>query len=253
MDVSGDQPTIGGPAGAEAGCGSRKRLDGSYDLEQVLYDASKKAKISEQELQEIHAKMNKGADPNKKLSEQQAGALRRIIDGWKVRGEVLILPFEEFQETMFMNEAECQKLYEELEEAEAAKQQAKALRKLKIAEKKQTGKPDEEDSDEELRHCEVCMKLVDHWSYQCPYLDDVPNPENTTVGEGYEIRCLHCNKSDHGHPDGGWPGYACKKRRYYRTRVMTPDEEVSDSESDEEDKDSESDEEDSDEESGEEP
>ncbi|KAL6143450.1 hypothetical protein ACLB2K_054145 [Fragaria x ananassa] len=238
MDVSGYQPTIGGPAGAKAGCGSRKRLDGSYDIEQVLYDASKKPKISEQELQEIHAKMNK-----------EAGALRRIIDGWKVRGEVLILPFEEFQETMFMNEAECQKLYEELEEAEAAKQQAKALRKLKIAE----SKPAEEDSDEELRHCEVCMKLVDHWSYQCPYLDDVPNPENTTVGEGYEIRCLHCNKSDHGHPDGGWPGYACKKRRYYRTRVMTPDEEVSDSESDEEDKDEESDEEDSDEESGAEP
>ncbi|KAL6135650.1 hypothetical protein ACLB2K_067877 [Fragaria x ananassa] len=181
MDVSGDQPTIGGPAGAEAGCGSRKRLDGSYGIGQMLYDASKKPKISEQELQEIHAKMNKGADPNKKLSEHEAGALRRIIDGWKVRGEVLILPFEEFQKTMFMSEAECQMLDQELEEAEAAeaaKQQAKALKKLKIAE----SKPDEEDSDEELRQCEVCMKVVDHWSYQCPYLDDVPNPENTTVG-----------------------------------------------------------------------
>ena len=56
--------------------------------------------------------------------------------------------------------------------------------------------------------CEVCDKVVNHFSFQCPYLKDVPNPDNTTLGKGFEIRCRHCNKSDHGHPDGSWQGYA---------------------------------------------
>ncbi|KAL6139732.1 hypothetical protein ACLB2K_058034 [Fragaria x ananassa] len=69
---------------------------------------------------------------------------------------------------------------------------------------------------------------VDHWSLECPYLDEIPNSENTTVGKDYEIHCRHCNKSDHGHPDGSWPGYAWKKSGFW----TTPDERDSDTESD---------------------
>lgn len=47
-----------------------------------------------------------GADPNKKLSEEDARALRNIMDGWKVRGEVLKLPSQESQEKMFITEFE---------------------------------------------------------------------------------------------------------------------------------------------------
>ncbi|KAL6135649.1 hypothetical protein ACLB2K_067876 [Fragaria x ananassa] len=72
--------------------------------------------------------------------------------------------------------------------------------------------------DEPPQPCGVCMK-VDHWSLECPYLDEIPNPENTTVGKDYEIRCRHCNKSDHGHPDGSWPGYAWKKSGFWTKKV----------------------------------
>ncbi|PRQ53760.1 hypothetical protein RchiOBHm_Chr2g0170041 [Rosa chinensis] len=67
-------------------------------------------------------------------------------------------------------------------------------------------------SEEEIKHCEVCMKDEEHWSYDCPYLDYIPNPEDTPVGEGYTIVCIHCNQNQlkHGHPDGSWVGRATR-------------------------------------------
>ncbi|KAL6189590.1 hypothetical protein ACLB2K_040977 [Fragaria x ananassa] len=77
------------------------------------------------------------------------------------------------------------------------------------------GYPDEEYTEESLskydrpKLCEVCMKVVvDHLASSCPFLLMIQNPENTPVGEGYKILCHCCSRSDHGHPDGSWTGFA---------------------------------------------
>ncbi|KAL6135661.1 hypothetical protein ACLB2K_067888 [Fragaria x ananassa] len=218
----------------------REREIAEQKIKQLLYESCRKSEISERELQEINAQLHKGADPNKELSESQSQSIRFLLDICKMQGELLLLSSEEREETLFDSDEEYEKKLEQFMEAKAAKElklkEAKALRKLKIAEKKQSGMPDDEDSDlesdEELQLCEVCMKVVDHMSFQCPYLHDIPNPENATVGKGYEILCHHCLESDHGHRDGSWAGFAARTR----------DEEDSDPESDEEDSDSESDE-----------
>ncbi|KAL6133668.1 hypothetical protein ACLB2K_065902 [Fragaria x ananassa] len=87
-----------------------------------------------------------------------------------------------------------------------------------LAPENQTGKSDEE---EEKHQCsEVCMKVDDHMSFQCPYLDDIPNPEKALVGQGSEICCHHCLKSDHGHSDGRWKGFARKTSLNWAKMMM---------------------------------
>ncbi|XP_004302343.1 PREDICTED: uncharacterized protein LOC101295145 [Fragaria vesca subsp. vesca] len=213
MDLMRYQPTIGGSAcatPAEAGCGSWKRGDGCHDIKhdsskkrelsgeeekQFLYESSRKSEISERELQQIFVKIIDGTDPNHKLSEREAESTRSLLDTWRMQGDLLVLPYEEYVKRVFISDEEFRKICKE----------AEAARKLEIAEKKQTGKPDVKP-----KLCEVCMKVGDHMSIRCPYLEDVPNPDTTVVGKGYEICCHHCLESDHGHPKGSWAGFAYK-------------------------------------------
>ncbi|KAL6139718.1 hypothetical protein ACLB2K_058020 [Fragaria x ananassa] len=226
------RPTISGPGGAtppEAGCGSPKRVDGCHDikqdsskkralsgeeLKQFLYDSSRKSEISERELQEIFVKIVEGADPNHKLSESEAESTRNLLDRWRVRGELFMLPHEEFVKRVFISDEEFEKICKE----------AEAARKLEIAARKPDEKP---------KYCEVCMKVGYHMSFQCPYLEDIPNPDTAVVGEGYEIICHDCLESDHGHPKGSWAGFAWNKSCDWFEKLMPRDQEDSDSESDE--------------------
>ncbi|XP_024159558.1 NAD-dependent protein deacetylase HST1-like isoform X2 [Rosa chinensis] len=69
---------------------------------------------------------------------------------------------------------------------------------------------EEEDEDEEFDICDVCVKTKEHWTFDCPYLDRIPNPERTTVGSGYAIVCRGCHVLG-GHSDRAWVGRAIMK------------------------------------------
>ncbi|KAM5585681.1 hypothetical protein ABKV19_004871 [Rosa sericea] len=72
------------------------------------------------------------------------------------------------------------------------------------------GEQEDEDEEEEFDVCDVCLKDKEHWTFDCPYLDRIPNPMTTTVGSGYAIVCRGCHALG-GHSDRAWVGRAVMK------------------------------------------
>ncbi|XP_040375530.1 histone H3.v1-like isoform X2 [Rosa chinensis] len=69
---------------------------------------------------------------------------------------------------------------------------------------------EDEDEEEEFDVCDVCLKDKEHWTFDCPYLDRIPNPKTTTVGSGYAIVCRGCYALG-GHSEWDWVGRAVMK------------------------------------------
>ncbi|KAL6194706.1 hypothetical protein ACLB2K_035783 [Fragaria x ananassa] len=86
--------------------------------------------------------------------------------------------------------------------------------------------PETDGSEEvKMKDCRVCTKEnVDHMSYECPYLECIPDPKDTPVGEAYMIVCAHCGLSKHGHQDGTWQGRAIFDFRQSSLFVRQPDD-----------------------------
>ncbi|KAL6176277.1 hypothetical protein ACLB2K_052911 [Fragaria x ananassa] len=92
---------------------------------------------------------------------------------------------------------------------------------------KDVEEPETDRSEEEkkMKDCRVCMKENgDHMSYECPYLECIPDPKDTPVGEAYMIVCAHCGLSKHGHQDGTWEGRAIFDFRKSSLFVRQPDD-----------------------------
>ncbi|XP_021830821.1 uncharacterized protein LOC110770899 [Prunus avium] len=59
-----------------------------------------------------------------------------------------------------------------------------------IAESKTAESETEESEDEEIGECKYCLKVDDHHTELCSYIDEVP--ENAIVGESCVVTCLVC-------------------------------------------------------------
>lgn len=70
---------------------------------------------------------------------------------------------------------------------------------------------EESSSDEEEDEtCDVCLKDNAHCTFNCPYLDCIPNAKDVTVGIGFELVCKRCEMFG-VHAACGWEGRAIVK------------------------------------------
>ncbi|KAK9924948.1 hypothetical protein M0R45_033289 [Rubus argutus] len=99
------------------------------------------------------------------------------------------------------------------EQVESSKEEDKEEEDKEEEDKEEEEEEEEEEQEEEEEEfdvCEVCFKDKAHDTFDCPYLDCIPNPEEATVGDGYAIVCRECHVLG-GHPDRGWVGRAIMK------------------------------------------